>query len=65
MNEVDRDIIKARSAIRVDPIELAVEAIEVDISDRKSLKSAWLEIDDAVKSDIKAKWKAIIKRCIQ
>lgn len=46
----------------IDPIALAVAAIETDISDRRGLKHEWDEIDDEVKDEIRSMWAEIIKQ---
>ena len=60
---VKRDIETAKENLKCDPVDLAVEAIEVDICDRASLKRAWANIDDEVILSIKAHWRAIIEEC--
>jgi hypothetical protein len=46
-------------------IALAVEAIVVDLCDRRSIKHAWHEIDDDVQAEIKYVWGIIIENCTQ
>lgn len=67
-SEAQRDVRITRAGYPhiTDPIQLAVEAIERDICDRRGLKSDWASIDEGIREDdIKPKWVEIIKEAIK
>jgi len=47
-----------------DPIALAVDALVMDLSDRRGLKQEWANIDEHIQEEIMGMWDAIIHRCI-
>lgn len=57
MNYAKRNVTVTRKRKpKLTGIELAVEALEYDICDRRGLKSEWQAIDPEIISEIKAVW---------
>ena len=50
--------------IKDDPIALAVDALVMDISDRRGLKQEWANIDEVIQQEITCMWDTIIRQCI-
>ncbi len=41
-----------------------VDAIVIDLTDRRGLKSEWRQIDEDIKTEIQIRWRGIIRRLL-